>query len=194
MNIGENIRRFREKKKMSQDDLALKLYISRQTISNWETNKTIPDVNSLVLLSDVFGVSVDELLKGSVSEIRTLIDELEMKKFNKLSAIFSIELVLVVISVYPLLKLLHIYGIFIWAILFLITLFTSLKIEKFKNKYDIATLKEIIAFVDGDTLTHDEVIQEKGKRMYQKVFAAIISGIISATVLALIYFIFEHIL
>lgn len=194
MDIGGNIKEFREKLKMSQDELALKLYISRQTLSNWENNKTIPDVNSLVLLSDVFGVSVDELLKGSISEIRTLIDEFEMKYFNKLSVIFSIELILIVISVYPLLKFLSFYGIVIWVLLFLITLFTSLKIEKFKKKYDIATLKEIIAFVDGKTLTCDEKNQEKGKRMYQKVFAAVLSAIISATILALIYFIFEHIL
>lgn len=194
MDIGGNIKEFREKLKMSQDALALKLYISRQTLSNWENNKTIPDVNSLVLLSDVFGVSVDELLKGSISEIRTLIDEFEMKYFNKLSVIFSIELILIAISVYPLLKFLSFYGIVIWVLLFLITLFTSLKIEKFKKKYDIATLKEIIAFVDGKTLTRDEKNQEKGKRMYQRVFAAVLSAIISAIVLALIYFLFEHIL
>lgn len=194
MDIGGCIKRFRKKMKMSQDELALKLYVSRQTLSNWETNKTLPDVNSLVLLSDVFGISIDELLKENVLEIRTLIDEFEMEYFNKLSVIFSIELILIVMSVYPLLKFLSFYGIIVWGSLFFITLFTALKIEKFKKKYDIATLKEIITFIDGKTLTHDEKIQEKGKRMYQRVFAAILSAIISAIVLAFIYFLFEHIL
>ena len=48
---------------MSQDEFADKIYVSRQTVSNWETGKNYPDINSLILMSETFGVSVDTLLK-----------------------------------------------------------------------------------------------------------------------------------
>ena len=51
MDIGLQIKTFREQQKLSQEELALKIYVSRQTISNWETNKSCPDVKSLIILS-----------------------------------------------------------------------------------------------------------------------------------------------
>ena len=48
---------------MSQEALAEKVYVSRQTVSNWENDKSYPDVNSLVLLSEVFEISLDQLIK-----------------------------------------------------------------------------------------------------------------------------------
>ncbi|MEI3327584.1 MAG: helix-turn-helix transcriptional regulator [Thomasclavelia sp.] len=43
--------------------MALKVFVSRQTISNWETNKSCPDIKSLIMLSDVFNVSLDNFIK-----------------------------------------------------------------------------------------------------------------------------------
>ena len=54
---------------MSQEALAEAIFVSRQTISNWETDRTYPDVQSLLLLSYLFGTSVDELIKGDVREM-----------------------------------------------------------------------------------------------------------------------------
>ena len=48
MDIGLQIKKFREQQKISQEELALKIYVSRQTISNWETNKNCPDIKSLM--------------------------------------------------------------------------------------------------------------------------------------------------
>ena len=59
MEIGNQIRKYRADLKLSQDDLAEKVYVTRQTISNWENNRNYPDIRSLVLLSNVFGVSLD---------------------------------------------------------------------------------------------------------------------------------------
>lgn len=53
------------------------------------------------------------------------------------------------------------------------------KIEKFKKVYDIQTYKEILAFIDGKQLTHDETQQELGKRNYQKIIFALITGVIT---------------
>ena len=58
MDIGLQIKKFREQQKISQEELALKIFVSRQTISNWETNKSCPDVKSLITLSNIFNVLV----------------------------------------------------------------------------------------------------------------------------------------
>ena len=64
MEVGTRIREQRESAGISQEELARQIFVSRQTVSNWETGKTYPDVQSLLLLSNLFGVSVDHLVKG----------------------------------------------------------------------------------------------------------------------------------
>ena len=59
MNLGTQIRKYRTELSLSQDELAEKLFVSRQSISNWENDKTYPDIKSLLLLSEVFSVSLD---------------------------------------------------------------------------------------------------------------------------------------
>ena len=65
MDIGNKIRAYREVRGFSQEELASKIYVSRQTISNWETGKQYPDIQNVLLLSVLFGVSVDELMVAS---------------------------------------------------------------------------------------------------------------------------------
>ena len=64
MNLGETIYRLRTGKNLSQGDLAEKLGISRQSISKWENNIAIPDLEKIIKLSEIFEVSLDELVKG----------------------------------------------------------------------------------------------------------------------------------
>ncbi len=64
MNLGETIFRLRTAKGMSQGDLAEALEVSRQSISKWETNVSVPELDKLVKLSEVFGVTLDELVTG----------------------------------------------------------------------------------------------------------------------------------
>ena len=74
MEIGGRIRELRTAHGMSQDDLAARVYVSRQTISSWENGKTYPDVQSLLLLSEIFGASVDSLIKGDVETMNETIE------------------------------------------------------------------------------------------------------------------------
>ena len=62
MNIGEKIQIFRKSKGMSQEDLAHKLLVSRQTVSLWETGRTLPTIDNLVCLKNVFGMTLDDIL------------------------------------------------------------------------------------------------------------------------------------
>lgn len=68
MSLGENITRLRAKKNWSQEELAQKLGVSRQSVSKWETDASVPDLDKLVKLSGAFGVSLDELVHGQAAD------------------------------------------------------------------------------------------------------------------------------
>jgi transcriptional regulator with XRE-family HTH domain len=63
--LGENIQRFRKRAKLSQEDLARELIVSRQTVSLWETGQTMPTIDNLIRLREIFGVTVDDILSGA---------------------------------------------------------------------------------------------------------------------------------
>ena len=189
MDIGLQIKKFREQQKISQEELALKVFVSRQTISNWETNKSCPDVKSLITLSNIFNVSLDDFIKEDIKEMRKIVEKEATKKFHMISMVFLMELIVVAVSAYPLFSIKGNIGIVIWLFLFAITLYTASKIEKFKNRYDIQTYKEILAFIDGKQLTHDETQQEIGKRNYQKIIFAFIAGVIALIICFVVIFI-----
>jgi transcriptional regulator with XRE-family HTH domain len=66
MNIVSNsIKKLREEKGMTQDELAEKLNVTRQAVSNWETGKTQPDIETLTRLAEIFDVSVERIIYGS---------------------------------------------------------------------------------------------------------------------------------
>lgn len=62
MTVGESIQKYRKELGLSQEELGQKLLLSRQTISLWEKDQTIPTLDNLMRLKEVFGVSVDEIL------------------------------------------------------------------------------------------------------------------------------------
>ena len=64
MDFGEQIKNIRQKEKLTQEQFAMKLNVSRQAVSNWENNKNLPDIGMLILMSDVFQISLDYLIKG----------------------------------------------------------------------------------------------------------------------------------
>ena len=64
MSFGENLQRLRKEKGMSQERLAEILEVSRQAISKWESNTAYPETEKLIALSNLFGVSIDYLIKG----------------------------------------------------------------------------------------------------------------------------------
>ena len=65
MSLGTNISRLRAEHHLSQGDLAEALAVSRQSVSKWETDSSVPDLDKLVKLSQLFGVSLDELVTGT---------------------------------------------------------------------------------------------------------------------------------
>lgn len=74
MNIGEKIKNAREESQFTQTQAAESLLVSRQTISNWENGKSLPDIVSVIRMSELYNVSLDDLLKG---------DKAMIEKFEK---------------------------------------------------------------------------------------------------------------
>ena len=149
MELGNQIKKYRSELQLSQDQLAEHIYVSRQTISNWENEKSYPDVNSLVLLSEVFKTSIDNLIKGDIENMKEKINEQEIKKFNYYGNIFTVHLVITLLSAVPLFFWLERLAFIPFGILFVITMYWALKVEKVKKDNDIQTYKEIVAFSEG---------------------------------------------
>ena len=78
MELGKQIKKHRQEVQLSQEELAERVYVSRQTISNWENDKSYPDVNSLVLLSETFQISLDNLIKGDIEVMKDVIQKEEI--------------------------------------------------------------------------------------------------------------------
>ena len=64
MNLRENIYRLRTQKNMSQGDLADALEVSRQSVSKWENNSAVPELDKLVKMAHIFGITLDEMVTG----------------------------------------------------------------------------------------------------------------------------------
>ena len=190
MDIGNKIKKYREKSGMSQEELADKIFVSRQTLSNWETNKFYPDIKSISMLCNLFDVSLDDFIKGDIKEMKRKIEESDIKGFKILSWVFTIEMIIMILSAYPLMKC-GIIGICVWILFVAVTIGTAFVVERVKKHYNIQTYKEIVAFYEGKSLSHDEKNIEFGKRLYQKILLAIGSGLIALIVMIIMYFIFK---
>ena len=186
MELSAQVKQYRTKLKLSQEELAEKVYVTRQTISNWETGKSYPDVHSLLLLSSLFDVSLDRLIKGDIETMKKIIDEQEIKKFNHYGTIFTVHFILLILSAVPLLIWLKWYAYVLYGIFFVITMFWALKVEKIKKENDIQTYKEIVAFSEGKKLDEIHKMVEAGKRPYQNVLKVVISAVIAVAVCFLI--------
>ncbi len=68
MNLGEKLFELRKTKNLTQDEVAEKLNVTRQTVSKWETNQSTPDFDKILPLCELYDISTDELLKGEKQE------------------------------------------------------------------------------------------------------------------------------
>ena len=187
MEIGKRIRELRNAKGWNQELLAEKTYVSRQTVSSWENDKSYPDIKSLLLMSELFEVSLDDLIKGDVVEMKKEISNESIREFQKWSNILAVMYVIGLIIPYPLAHFFNWWGILVFVLYWFAALVVSFHVEALKKKNDIQTYKEIVAFTEGKELDKDEKIAEKAKRPYQKVLLAIGSGALALAVCILMH-------
>ena len=172
MELGTQIRKYRNERTLSQEALAEQVFVSRQTVSNWENDKSYPDVKSLMLLSEVFEVSLDQLIKGDVEIMKeqiNQIDQTDQKRFGRLSNIFTLLFLAVLITPVPLVHFLSYAGLAIWVVILGAGSYAAMLVEREKKRLDIQTYREIVAFTEGESLSEIEKAREEGKRPYQTV-------------------------
>ncbi|MBM6907730.1 helix-turn-helix domain-containing protein [Collinsella intestinalis] len=169
MEIGQRIRELRAAQAMSQDDLAARVYVSRQTISSWENNKTYPDVQSLLLLSDIFDVTVDSLIKGDVDTMTETIDR-DVQTMKRLSYVMTVFILLMVAALIWLSVQLSVWD---WSleqtvptavlalVLWGIAMFAEVWADRIKRDHDLITYQEILSFWHGEPVDRDT---ERGRR------------------------------
>ena len=188
MELGKQIKMHRQKAQLSQEELANRVYVSRQTISNWENDKSYPDVNSLVLLSEVFQVSLGNLIKGDIEVMKDVIQKEEIEKMNRYGKIYAIMLIVTAVSALPLFMWLGVWAFIPWGIIWAISMYFAFKLEKVKKDNDVQTYKEIVAFSEGKFLDDIHKQREIGKRPYQKILLVIGCALITFVVCVLIGF------
>lgn len=104
MNVGATISKIRRDNNMTQEDFAQLFHVTRQTISNWENEKSYPDLQTLVDISNKFDISLDKILKEDISMVRTIDKEVQYGKLirkysQKIKMVFlSLGLILMVIG------------------------------------------------------------------------------------------------
>ena len=188
MEFGKQIKKLRQEAQLSQEELAERIYVSRQTISNWENDKSYPDVNSLVLLSETFQISLDKLIKGDIEVMKDVIQKEEIEKMNRYGGIYTMMLIASAVSAVPLFMLLGVWALIPWGIIWGIAMYFAFMLEKIKKDNDVQTYKEIVAFSEGKLLDDIQKQCEIGKRPYQKNFLVIGSMLITLAVCVLIGF------
>lgn len=181
MEVGHQIKKYRMELGINQEELAEKVYVSRQTISNWENDKSYPDVNSLIRLSEAFDISIDTLIKGDIEMMREEIKEEEIRSFSTLSKVYTGLFLIMIVSAVPLF-IRGLIGIAVWAVIAAVTLFVAFKVEKEKKRHDLKTYKQITAFMDGKHLDELDTAVENGKAKYQTALFAIGAGLLALAV------------
>lgn len=180
VELSQHIKDHRARLGMSQEQLAEAIFVSRQTISNWETDRTYPDVQSLLLLSNLFKVSVDSLIKGDVEEMKSVITE-EAKRMNKLAAVMVVcGAAAVIWAVATALMDLSLPVILVPAIVvFIPAAVAAGMVEKIKHDNQLFTYKSIEAFMHGedpDALREEN--QKAGRAWWGKLIAKTVVAMI----------------
>ena len=194
MELGKRIKGYRNSLNWNQDDLAEKMFVSRQTISNWENDKSYPDIQSLLLLSNLFDISLDQLVKGDIEKMKTIINEKDVEKMKFYGKMLLICLFIIILAAGPLYLIAGPWGILPSAIVFVLYFYFAIKIGQIEKENDISTYKEIVTFLKGDTLDEVSKQREIGKRPYQTVFVSVVAALSSALVTCAVIFVFKRLM
>lgn len=166
---------------LSQEKLAKQLYVSRQTISSWENDKTYPDLKSLLILSKIVNKSVDSLVKGDIDQVR-------YQMMRRKICWLYITNILCLVLIYLAFISLHWLPLSI-SIVIMVT-FTIFGIEntfyliKFSNRNNLHNVHQILNYLNGKHAQKNKI--SKRKLWIQYIFGGLLGVIISLAFLFLI--------
>lgn len=176
IDIGSKIKTLRLSKSMTQEQLAKALHVSAQAVSKWENGKSYPDIHSLLLLSALFDVSLDQLIKGDLETMKQEVNAADVKAMNRDGIIYTILLAATIILPVPLIKWFGLYGLIPELLLWGSAMYFALRLERIKKANNVQSYREILAFSEGKRLDEIEQKVEAGKRPYQKVLLALLTA------------------
>lgn len=176
IDIGSKIKTLRLSKSMTQEQLAKALHVSAQAVSKWENGKSYLDIHSLLLLSALFDVSLDQLIKGDLETMKQEVNAAEVKAMNRDAIIYTVLLAATIILPVPLIKWFDLYGFIPELLLWGSAMYFALRLERIKKANNVQSYREILAFSEGKRLDEIEQKVEAGKRPYQKVLLALLTA------------------
>jgi DNA-binding XRE family transcriptional regulator len=183
MELSNQIRKYKDTLGWSQEDLAQRVFVSRQTISNWETDKTYPDIKSLLMLSALFQTTLDDLVKGDVEMMKKeMKNSTDVKRMHVLSIVIMIALLVGCLTAVPIFVAFGVVGVVILIICFAVAMPCAIIVEGIKKRNNVQTYSEIVAFMNGEKV--DE-IKAKTKRKYwiDSIIGKLIFGVVVGLIL-----------
>lgn len=138
MNLGKKIAELRKKNNLSQEELAEKVGVARQTISKWEIGDTTPDINQVKIISKIFNISIDELVDNDINNVI-------VEKVSNTEKLAGITI-----------KILKVFGIMLIVFITLIFLFVIIfMIDNPRKDYDIVGRTKISCNLDNEKYVYE---------------------------------------
>ncbi|PGZ57898.1 transcriptional regulator [Bacillus cereus] len=145
MKVHKRLKEMRKRANLTQDKLAEVIHVSRQTISNWENGKSYPDIQSLILLCEIYNISLNQLIGEDIIKMKVTVKKGRMYLFSFM-LVFLVILFFVCITAVKSMG----YVAFTLAGISLTGIFlTSLKIERFKNDFNCSNYKLIREYLNN---------------------------------------------
>ena len=138
MNLGKKIAELRKKNNLSQEELADKVGVARQTISKWEIGDTTPDINQVKIISKIFNISIDELVDNDINNVI-------VEKVSNTEKLAGITI-----------KILKVFGIMLIVFITLIFLFVIIfMVDMPRNDYDIVGRTKVSCNLDNEKYVYE---------------------------------------
>ena len=138
MNLGKKIAELRKKNNLSQEELAEKVGVARQTISKWEIGDTTPDINQVKIISKIFNISIDELVDNDINNVI-------VEKVSNTEKLAGITI-----------KILKVFGIMLIVFITLIFLFVIIfMVDNPRKDYDIVGRTKISCKLDNEKYVYE---------------------------------------
>lgn len=204
MTLGERLFQYRNSINMSQEKLAEKIGVTRQTISKWETNQSTPDFDKIEPLCEVFGITTEELIKGekpkTIENGNTTQDDYTKKRNKRKAIVLSISIFLYCIATFGLPYMVEVlryedaHAVMIWATLcaiataMIIYFFVAYPNKNKANKKEITEdIEELNNEIEEIEKLNDDIIRIKAVDTKNKTEALVVE--IIATFFLVIYLI-----
>lgn len=168
MKFSEQLKKFRKSNRLSQEELSKAIYVSRQSVSNWENNKSYPDIHNLITLSILFDTTLDVLVKGEMEEIKSVRDIQNYQAIIKITNLFillGIALMIIGRSVFG-----ELFSVLIGFGLLLLLIVRRKKLKGIENKhhipsylFDLRTAEDILFLLENPGIHLEELTKKRNR-------------------------------